>query len=98
MCVSETSTASFRAGATYITKGATTQLAKYQGAHVIVMASGRPEAWQCELGADEVINYTQPPAEGVGHDADFVLDILLPLAFFCYRVGALFSVFLGAAA
>jgi NADPH:quinone reductase-like Zn-dependent oxidoreductase len=52
------------------------QLAKWQGAHVIAVASGKHDAFLRGLGADEVIDYTQTPAEDVAHDVDVVLDTL----------------------
>lgn len=76
------------------------QLAKWQGAYVIAVASGRQAALLRELGADEVIDYTQTPAEDVVRDADVVLDTLSgPTTSRFLRVlkrgGALFPVFLG---
>lgn len=79
------------------------QLAKWQGAHVIAVASGKHEALLRELGADEFIDYTQTPVEDVVQDVDLVIDtlsgpttgrFLRPLR----RGGALFPVFLGFAA
>ncbi|WP_204376183.1 NADP-dependent oxidoreductase [Hymenobacter coccineus] len=76
------------------------QLAKWQGAHVIAVASGTHEALLRTLGADEFIDYTKTPAEDVVQDVDLVLDtlsgpttgrFLRPLR----RGGALFPVFLG---
>ncbi len=52
------------------------QLAKWKGAHVIAVASGTQESFLRELGADEFIDYTKRPPEGVAHDVDLVLDTL----------------------
>jgi NADPH:quinone reductase-like Zn-dependent oxidoreductase len=76
------------------------QLAKWQGAHVIAVASSGHEALLRELGADEFIDYTKTPAEEAVHDLDVVLDTLsgpntgrFPRTL--KRGGALFPVFLG---
>jgi NADPH:quinone reductase-like Zn-dependent oxidoreductase len=50
------------------------QLAKWKGAHVIAVASGKHEAFLRELGADEFIDYTKTAAEEVVHDLDLVVD------------------------
>lgn len=50
------------------------QLAKWQGARVIAVASGEHEAFLRELGADEVIDYTKVLPEDVVRDVDLVLD------------------------
>ena len=50
------------------------QLAKWKGAHVIAVASGKHEAVLRDLGADEVIDYTRGSPEDVVHDIDLVLD------------------------
>jgi NADPH:quinone reductase-like Zn-dependent oxidoreductase len=76
------------------------QLAKWQGAHVIAVASGKHEILLRELGADEFIDYTKTPAEDVVRDVDIVLDTLSGpnTARFLRtlkRGGALFPVFLG---
>jgi len=52
------------------------QLAKWQGARVIAVASGKHAAFLRGLGADDIIDYTQRPAEDVAHDVDVVLDTL----------------------
>ena len=52
------------------------QLAKWRGARVIAVASGKHAAFLRGLGADEVIDYTQTAAEDVAHDVDVVLDTL----------------------
>jgi NADPH:quinone reductase-like Zn-dependent oxidoreductase len=74
------------------------QLAKWQGAHVIAVASGRHETFLRELGTDEFIDYTQVAAEDVVKDVDLVLDTVggEPASRFlsCIkRGGALFPVF-----
>ncbi len=76
------------------------QLAKWQGAYVIAVASNKQEALLRELGADEFIDYTKTPAEDVVKDVDLVLDTLSgPTTSRFLRVlkpgGALFPVFLG---
>lgn len=76
------------------------QLAKWQGAHVIAVASGAHEAFLRGLGADEFIDYTQTPAEDVVRDVDVVLDTLSGPTTGRFlrtlkRGGALFPVFLG---
>ena len=52
------------------------QLAKWQGARVIAVASGKHDAFLRGLGADDVIDYTRTPAEDVARDVDVVLDTL----------------------
>ncbi|WNG17874.1 NADP-dependent oxidoreductase [Cystobacter fuscus] len=76
------------------------QLAKWKGAHVIAVASGKNEAFLRGLGADEFIDYTKSPPEDVAHDVDLVLDTLGgPTTGRFLRTlkpgGALFPVFLG---
>ncbi len=76
------------------------QLAKWQGAHVIAVASGKHEALLRELGADEFIDYTKTTAEDIVHDVDLVLDTLGGPTTGRFlrtlkRGGALFPVFLG---
>jgi NADPH:quinone reductase-like Zn-dependent oxidoreductase len=76
------------------------QLAKWQGAHVIAVASGKHEALLRELGADEFIDYTKTPAEDVVQNVDLVLDTLSGPTTGRFlrtlrRGGALFPVFLG---
>lgn len=76
------------------------QLAKWKGAHVIAVASGKHESFLHELGADEFIDYTKSPPEDIAHDVDLVLDTLGGPTTGRFlrtlkRGGALFPVFLG---
>ncbi|RFM31087.1 NADP-dependent oxidoreductase [Chitinophaga silvisoli] len=76
------------------------QLAKWKGAYVIAVASGRHESFLRELGADEFIDYTKQAPEDVVRDVDLVLDTLGgPTTGRFLKVlkkgGALFPVFLG---
>jgi NADPH:quinone reductase-like Zn-dependent oxidoreductase len=76
------------------------QLAKWQGAYVIAVASGGQEAFLRELGADEFIDYNKTPAEDIVRDVDLVLDTLSGPTTGRFldtlkRGGALFPVFLG---
>ncbi|MFT3802340.1 MAG: NADP-dependent oxidoreductase [Burkholderiaceae bacterium] len=50
------------------------QLAKWKGARVIAVGSGRHQAFLRDLGADEFIDYTKTAAEDVVRDADLVVD------------------------
>ncbi|PWC37678.1 NADPH-quinone reductase [Azospirillum sp. TSO35-2] len=50
------------------------QLARWQGARVIAVASGRHEALLRDLGADEVIDYTTTRPEDVVRGVDLVID------------------------
>lgn len=50
------------------------QLAKWRGAHVIAVASGKHETLLRELGADEFIDYTGTAPENVARDVDLVID------------------------
>ncbi|MFD4636387.1 NADP-dependent oxidoreductase [Lentzea sp. NPDC058436] len=50
------------------------QLARWKGARVIAVASGRHEQFLRDLGADEFIDYTATRAEDVVRDADLVID------------------------
>ena len=52
------------------------QVAKLMGAHVIAVASGRHEALLRDLGADQFIDYTKTPPEGVVQGLDLVVDAL----------------------
>ncbi|AHJ95364.1 NADP-dependent oxidoreductase [Hymenobacter swuensis] len=76
------------------------QLAKWQGAYVIAVASGGQETLLRELGVDEFIDYAQTAAEDAVQDLDVVLDTLSgpTTGRFLHtlkRGGALFPVFLG---
>ncbi|SMF18246.1 NADPH:quinone reductase [Azospirillum oryzae] len=74
------------------------QIAKWKGAHVIAVASGRHGALLRDLGADEVIDYTRTKPEEVVRGADLVIDAVggpatrrfLPTL---KRGGALFPIF-----
>lgn len=50
------------------------QLARWRGARVVAVASGPHESFLCDLGADEVVDYTKVRPEDVVHDLDLVLD------------------------
>lgn len=50
------------------------QVAKWRGAHVIAVASGKHETVLRDLGADAFIDYTKHAAETVAHDVDLVID------------------------
>lgn len=50
------------------------QLAKWKGARVVAVASGRNEALMRELGADQFVDYAKEAAEDVLSDADLVID------------------------
>lgn len=50
------------------------QLAKWKGAHVIAVASGKHESLVRGLGADEFIDYTKTAAEDVVRGVDLVVD------------------------
>jgi len=50
------------------------QIAKWQGARVIAVASGKHEGFVRDLGADEFINYTTTQAEDVVRELDLVVD------------------------
>ena len=74
------------------------QLAKWKGAYVIAVASGKHESLLRQLGADEFIDYTQTAAEDVVTDLDLVLDAVGGPATGRFlrtikRGGALFPVF-----
>ena len=74
------------------------QLAKWKGAYVTAVASGRHEAFLRELGADEFIDYTKTVVEDVAHDFDLVMDAVGGAASARFlrvikRGGALFPVF-----
>jgi NADPH:quinone reductase-like Zn-dependent oxidoreductase len=76
------------------------QVAKWKGARVIAVASGKHASFLHELGADEFIDYQKNAPEDVVHDVDLVLDTLgTPATGRFLRTlkqgGALFPVFLG---
>jgi len=50
------------------------QVAKWRGARVIAVASGKHEALLRDLGADQFIDYTKTSAEALIHDVDLVID------------------------
>jgi NADPH:quinone reductase-like Zn-dependent oxidoreductase len=50
------------------------QLAKWKGAYVIAVASGKHEAFLRDLGVDEFVDYTKINAEDIVLDADLVVD------------------------
>ncbi len=50
------------------------QLARWKGARVIAVASGKNEGLMRELGADRFIDYTQVAADEIVRDVDVVLD------------------------
>jgi NADPH:quinone reductase-like Zn-dependent oxidoreductase len=50
------------------------QLAKWKGAHVTAVASGKHGALLRELGADEIIDYSKKAPETVVGDLDLVVD------------------------
>lgn len=76
------------------------QLAKWKGAHVIAVASGKHASFLRDLGADEFIDYKQQAPEDVAKDIDLVVDTLGGPTTGRFlrtlkRGGALFPVFLG---
>lgn len=76
------------------------QVAKWKGARVIAVASGKHESFLRELGADEFIDYQKNAPEEVVHDLDLVLDTLGTNTTGRFlrtlkQGGALFPVFLG---
>jgi NADPH:quinone reductase-like Zn-dependent oxidoreductase len=50
------------------------QVAKWRGARVIAVASGKHEALLRDLGADQFIDYTKTSAEALIHEVDLVID------------------------
>jgi NADPH:quinone reductase-like Zn-dependent oxidoreductase len=50
------------------------QIAKWKGARVIAVASGRHEALLRDLGVDEFIDYTRTAPEDIVRDVDLVVD------------------------
>ena len=76
------------------------QVAKWKGAHVIAVASGKHESFLRDLGADEFIDYTKHAPEDIVQDIDLVIDTLGGPTTGRFlrtlkRGGALFPVFLG---
>jgi len=74
------------------------QIAKWQGAHVIAVASGRHEALLRDLGVDQFIDYTKSSPEELVRDADLVVDAVGGPASSRFlrtlkRGGALFPIF-----
>jgi len=74
------------------------QIAKWQGARVIAVASGRHEALLRDLGVDQFIDYTRTSAEEVVRDVDLVVDCVGGPATSRFlrtirRGGALFPIF-----
>ena len=74
------------------------QLAKWKGAYVIAVASGKHEALLKNFGVDEFIDYTKTAAEDLVTDLDLVLDAVGGAATGRFlrtlkRGGALFPVF-----
>ncbi|MCV7212862.1 NADP-dependent oxidoreductase [Mycolicibacterium canariasense] len=94
-------------GATVMVNGAAggvghiaVQLAKWRGARVIAVASGRHESFLRGLGADDVIDYTTSRPEEMVRNADLVLDTIggPETSRFLQTIkpgGALFPCFLG---
>ncbi|GGB48513.1 NADPH:quinone reductase [Tistrella bauzanensis] len=52
------------------------QIARWKGARVIAVASGRHEAVLRELGVDDVIDYRKTAPEDIVRDVDLVIDTL----------------------
>jgi NADPH:quinone reductase-like Zn-dependent oxidoreductase len=50
------------------------QVAKWKGAHVIAVASGKHEALLRDLGADQFVDYTKTSAEAAADKVDLVID------------------------
>ncbi|MGO4566909.1 NADP-dependent oxidoreductase [Rhizobium sp. 2YAF20] len=50
------------------------QVAKWKGAHVIAVASGKHEGLLRDLGADQFVNYTKTSAEAAAENVDLVID------------------------
>jgi len=74
------------------------QIARWQGARVIAVASGRHEALLRELGVDQFIDYTKSSPEELVRDADLVVDAVGGPASSRFlrtlkRGGALFPIF-----
>jgi NADPH:quinone reductase-like Zn-dependent oxidoreductase len=76
------------------------QVARWQGAHVIAVASGAHASFLRELGVDDFIDYTRSPPEDAARDLDLVVDTLGGPTTGRFlrtlkRGGALFPVFIG---
>tara|TARA_R110002124_G_scaffold9586_13_gene49287 strand:- start:4443 stop:5438 length:996 start_codon:yes stop_codon:yes gene_type:complete len=74
------------------------QLAKWQGARVIAVASGKHEALLRDLGADDFIDYTKTAPEDIISDVDLVIDSIggpttTRFLHMIKRGGALFPIF-----
>jgi NADPH:quinone reductase-like Zn-dependent oxidoreductase len=74
------------------------QIAKWQGAHVIAVASGRHEALLRDMGVDQFIDYTKSSPEELVRNADLVVDAVGGPASSRFlrtlkRGGALFPIF-----
>ena len=74
------------------------QIAKWQGARIVAVASGAHEQFLRDLGADEFIDYTTTAPDEVAHEIDLVLDCVggpdsHRLLRTLKRGGALFPVF-----
>ncbi|MCU4119096.1 NADP-dependent oxidoreductase [Variovorax sp. N23] len=74
------------------------QIAKWQGARVIAVASGKHEAFLRKLGADEIIDYKKTVPEDDVRDVDLVIDSIGGSATSRFlrtirRGGALFPIF-----
>lgn len=74
------------------------QIAKWQGARVIAVASGKHEALLLDLGVDQFIDYTKVVPEELVQDADLVVDAVGDPASSRFlrtlkRGGALFPIF-----
>jgi NADPH:quinone reductase-like Zn-dependent oxidoreductase len=50
------------------------QVAKWKGAHVIAVASGKHEGLLQDLGADQFVDYTKTSAEAAAENVDLVID------------------------
>lgn len=74
------------------------QLARWKGARVIAVASGKHEALMRDLGADQFIDYNKTSADTAVHDVDLVFDTVGGTAASRFlktirRAGALFLAF-----
>jgi NADPH:quinone reductase-like Zn-dependent oxidoreductase len=50
------------------------QVAKWRGAHVIAVASGKHEGLLRDLGADQLVDYTETSAEAAAENVDLAID------------------------